>query len=407
MRHSGIGCSISSGSRLTLFRKTKGAHINRISYRRPPHGLVSISLCLYMAYGFLVSRASGQETREPALSTLTGCTGQTVRFSPDGSLLLTVGIDDARVWSATTFKPLTPPLHDAGMGDAVFARGGNAVFTTGKGRLWDSHTGQLIAGPFATDETVVAVNREASLVVMRSKSTMALHQVVDGKTIGAVGGGRDDYEPDFAVFSPDGARLLTSEVNSAARPSVRAFHLWDLRSFGEVGRMIEVTTRGPYNPYAGDPAAFGPDGKLFAVREECAFDVYAALTFQKVAAHQIPLERVWDRPESWGGIAFTKNGRWLLLSCNEHTSLWDASTAQALPGGIAGLISGWEVNPDGTRVICTHRSFADNARPGENELAIWDLATGALTQRLLRGGGGQAAFSPDGKLAAGCELNHS
>src|SRR5262249_41030245 len=69
-----------------------------------------------------------------------------IRFHQAGRLLLTSGMDQARVWDAATGEPVTPVLrHDGGRGDsadgspAVFSADGRQVLTSVRGvvRAWD------------------------------------------------------------------------------------------------------------------------------------------------------------------------------------------------------------------------------------------------------------------------------
>jgi WD40 repeat protein len=76
-----------------------------------------------------------------------GSVGAT-RFSPDGSRLLTAGIDwTAKVWDMTTFEPLlTLEGHAGGITEAVWTPDGTTVVTGGADgtvRLWDADTGDV------------------------------------------------------------------------------------------------------------------------------------------------------------------------------------------------------------------------------------------------------------------------
>lgn len=77
---------------------------------------------------------------------------RSARFSPDGLMIVTAGLDDtARVWEAATGKPLLPPLqHDGPVLDVSFSPEGLRIVTSAADRsmrVWDVTTGEQLTEP--------------------------------------------------------------------------------------------------------------------------------------------------------------------------------------------------------------------------------------------------------------------
>jgi tetratricopeptide (TPR) repeat protein len=126
-----------------------------------------------------------------------------VAFSPDGKTVLT-GSEDrtARLWDATTGRPLGPPMTHLGQVDSVaFSPDGKTVLT-GSGdktaRLWDAATGRPLGPPLDHQGAVMSV-----------------------------------------AFSPDGTTVLTGSLDTTAR-------LWDVSelpdNLARISTWVEAIT---------------------------------------------------------------------------------------------------------------------------------------------------------------------
>jgi WD40 repeat protein len=83
-----------------------------------------------------------------------------VAFSPDGKTVATGSNDStARVWSATTGEPLSPPLrHGDSVNAGEFSPDGRTLISAsddGTARLWNAATGEPIRPPLQHQAEVV------------------------------------------------------------------------------------------------------------------------------------------------------------------------------------------------------------------------------------------------------------
>jgi hypothetical protein len=72
--------------------------------------LTALSLLLLARAARPAFGSDAPATAQHPLAKLPGPSGTAVEFSRYGKLILTAGSDEARVWDAETFKPVTGPL---------------------------------------------------------------------------------------------------------------------------------------------------------------------------------------------------------------------------------------------------------------------------------------------------------
>ena len=277
--------------------------------------------------------------RPPApqpLAKLPGPTGTDVAFSRDGQLLLTAGGDEARVWDAQTYKPLTKPLkHEHGQKlylAALSSEGKLALTVAGNDAwLWD-----------------VATSRRLS--VLRHKGKVR-----------------------SASFSPDGSRVITAADDKVAR-------VWDAgagRSLFDLPHRLPVVF-----------AAFSPDGgervftleyepkKSFGLgeREKTSGHLWDGRTGSLVA-HIVYDSGFANREDTRSPAAFSDDGKKLITARWGWAVVWDASTGRELRrletiefAGHGIAADGVALNADGTRAVTTYL-------PGRVQL--WNAESGA------------------------------
>ena len=105
-------------------------------------------LALLTTLATLPAAAADPPAGPRLLANLPGPAGTAAPFSRDGKRLLTAGGDEARVWDAEEYKPVTEPLkHGSAIRSAAFSPDGARLVTAaddGAARIWDARTGNLV-----------------------------------------------------------------------------------------------------------------------------------------------------------------------------------------------------------------------------------------------------------------------
>jgi WD40 repeat protein/tRNA A-37 threonylcarbamoyl transferase component Bud32 len=263
---------------------------------------------------------------------------QRVRLSPFGGELALFG-------NATGVELIEVPggktrLRLAGHRGGVVALGyhtaGHSIVTGGRDRtakVWDAHTGQLKASLLGHTQAVTAV-----------------------------------------AFSPDGGRVLTGGGDGAVS-------VWDLSALPqEIARTYGVG--GTFAPRA---EAISPDGTRVLVS--------GGLSDPAAVVDARTGKRVFALPASVGFVAFSPNGRTLLVRSKKHFEVFSATTGRPVCTlqGYTGARHAFA--PDGTRIV---------TGSDDKTARVWDARTGkqlavcaahASPVRVVR-------FSPDGARVA-------
>ena len=362
-------------------------------------------LALLAALGPIPAAAADPPGGARLLAKLPGPAGTAAAFSRDGKLLLTAGGDEARVWDAGTFEPVTPPLGHVKLkplSDASISPDGKTVATAAGGEvdLWSARTGERLA------------------------------------TISHAASGR--LQP---VFSPDGTKLLTivslpewtKEPPDAARDDQLA-KVWDVQT----GKLLFELE----HPWFVGYGCFGPNGNrvaTFAASKEDSW-VGSATLWDAGTGRNIRAVGAVDgsRP-----VSFSADGRRLAVAGWYRADLLDGSDGKTLltihdfehqevptcvslsPDGskLVTILQWWSVRcwdtktgkPVGPRIPArmglSDAIFSNDGRllltpVTSGSTSVWDVRSGqrALTidsvAAPLTGHAPAAAFSPDGKRLA-------
>lgn len=190
-----------------------------------------------------------------------------VAFSPDGRTALTASGREVRLWDVETRQKIGEPLvHNYPVLCAAFNDGGDAVLTgggigtddlrgevlngmEGEACLWSVKDRKMIGDPLPRPRPVESVGfgKEGAFFTLSSDHVVWLGHLNGDDP----GGKRIVGRHQFALFSPDGSRLVTGVENN------KLVRFWDAAT----GRSVKpsLTHRARVNA-----AAFTPDGAVIA-----------------------------------------------------------------------------------------------------------------------------------------------
>ncbi|MGH3815584.1 MAG: hypothetical protein ACRDUV_24555, partial [Pseudonocardiaceae bacterium] len=340
-------------------------------------------------------------------------TVRSVKFSPDGRTLVTVGDDDTiRLWGVT--NPTRPvklgePLtgHNGGVESVAFSPDGRTLATASDDetvRLWNvteparpaplgvpliGHTGTVFSVAFSPDGHTLA-SAGADQTVRLWNLTGSAHPTPLGQPLT----GHTDTVTSVA-FSTDRRTLA-----SASAVNDHSVRLWDVTDPVHPAPLGEPLTG---HPDAVLSVAFSPDGHTLASAGAGGIGYYGI--------------RLWDvtdpaRPASLGqplrghtnnvfSVAFSPDGHTLASASTDQTvRLWNlADPAQSVSLGApltghTNSVFSVAFSPDGQ----TLASASD-----DKTVRLWDIPQTVLTSHTY--GVYSVAFSPDGKTLASADLS--
>jgi WD40 repeat protein/predicted Ser/Thr protein kinase len=340
-----------------------------------------------------------------------------VGLSPDGRLVLTVGMDKkVCLWAAATGKMVARLQHPDQVGHASFSLDGRRLATasssggpgSGDVRLWSSDGGKLLA----------TLQRPYCFQALLSPDGKQLLTVANAEVqLGPAAGGKPVALPHQGVvylagFSPDGARVLTAAQDMTVRlwgvpsgwpltPPIRhGAPVWHT-SFSANGRRWRTASQdGVVRTWA----AAGTGGPTRSMRHDTYIlglalspDGRHAITGGADSTVRNSTARIWDLDTGrelarlphddivWG-VAYSPDGRLVATASADGTvRVWEGEKETRLPGELphgpkAGVTTmGVAFSRGGRYVVAWGGALVG----GPGEARVWNIATGLPVGRPL------------------------
>jgi WD40 repeat protein len=252
-------------------------------------------------------------------------------FSPDGTQVLTapsIGPGSfqasdsdnpaARLWDAATGRQVRELKHRY-LQYAAFSPDGKRIITVGFDAptvvVWDARTGERLLELTDDEDEVVSVDftRDGAMFVTASKGDLVrVRESADGRTLAQFRVPGKTFMKG-ALVSPDGRRVLTMSSDDPAR-------LWDWRdALGSP--MAELAAHGRIVDYA----VFSPDSARLVT---LAGDDHTARVWDVATGRNV---QSLEHEDFIGGAAFSPDSRWIATVSSDGTAvLWDASNGRSV-----------------------------------------------------------------------------
>ncbi|GJJ10930.1 hypothetical protein Clacol_005159 [Clathrus columnatus] len=296
-----------------------------------------------------------------------------VAYSLDGIRIVSSSqLDKAiRIWDTRTGDVIAGPFygHTDTISSVAFSRSGTHVASgSGDGtvRVWDACTGENVAGPFHEPKyriLSVALSPNGNHIAF-SGARRSVIEVWDIHTGKAVPGSFDGHGPDWesvlsVAFSPDGAYIASGSSSCAVR-------VWDIH-----------TGNSAVKPFVGHiqmvlSIAFSPTGShIVSGSGDNTIRVWDTHTGDCVAG---PFRGHTNRVMS---VAFSPDGTRIVSgSADQSIRVWDALTGDTVAGPFNGhteSVCSVAFSPDGTQIV---------SASGDHTIRLWDAHVGLFMKHL-------------------------
>ena len=311
-----------------------------------------------------LSVVSGGDQNWPAvLNIFRGHTDgvSSVAFSPNGRRVVSGSRDcTIRIWDTGTGELIAGPFegHTYAVWAVAFSPDGTRVVSGSEDhtiRMWDTKAGELVAGPFEGHTYAVlsvAFSPDGRRVVSGSRDRTI--RIWDAGTGELVAGPFEGHI--FAVlsvaFSPDGTRVVSGSRDCTIR-------IWDVRTGVVIAGPFDGSTRPVLS------VAFSPDGtRVVSGSEDGTIRIWETATGELVVG---PCKCDTFAVLS---VAFSANGTRVVSGSQECIiRIWDAGTGDLVDSLFEGhkRVPFFAISPDRNRVV----SASD-----DHTICVWDAGTG-------------------------------
>ncbi|KUN98490.1 hypothetical protein AQJ67_27520 [Streptomyces caeruleatus] len=325
--------------------------------------------------------------------------GFSIAFSPDGKTVAVDGEDDnVQLWDIASGKARRTIKGGGNVKVLKYSPNGKTLAIgsdDGSVRLWDTvsgevratlkgHTSEVDSMVFSPDGKTLATTSEGGEVRLWDMTAHESRHVL-----------RSDQFVNSLTFSPDGRTLATGTMEELYNPQPNVGitdDLWDVTSGKPPYTLADpIDPLDPFDNHSGSDwylAAFSPDRKTLATD-----DRNGAVRLWDATSGR-PLYKTADY-DSLDFMIFSPDGKTLAFGDDAGTvRLWDTASRQTRASFHSDNASAaWVAfSPDGKSLGVVSES--------EDDLRIWDVATGKSRFTLKDAVEGTMMFSPDGKTLA-------
>jgi RNA polymerase sigma factor (sigma-70 family) len=328
--------------------------------------------------------ASGEQIR----SFDDGVVAHAIARSDDGRTLAVASTEAVRLWEVS-MGTMERVLPDSGNRACLaFSRDGQTLAAgayDGTFQLWNTATGEKLLQPFPGHEgRVLSVasspDGKTLATCCAGSDAIRLWQASTGREIRrwhAHAAADGTGEPTSLAYAPDGKTLASTGADRRVR-------LWDASSGKEIGGF-ETRRDAPSGPLR---LQFTPDGKLVAT---C--DADGVICLYTTAGKEVCCFKDASQPPAEDGavaaLALSSNGKLLAGSRGPLLRVWEIPSGREVCRltSTAKRVTALAFSPDSK----TLASAGD-----EDEVALWDVATGQERRRLVARGTTADRLHPDG-----------
>ncbi|KAG8725023.1 hypothetical protein FRC09_009923 [Ceratobasidium sp. 395] len=256
--------------------------------------------------------------------------------------------------------------------------------------IWDSHAGQIVAGPLVGHTDVVhsvAFSLDSDRVVSGSKDkTIRIWDSRTGKPVAGPFEGHTD-QVRSVVFSPDDRHVASGSHDCTVR-------IWDAKT----GQAMEHPCSGHTDWVLS--VAYSPNGDFIASGSaDCSIRIWHA---KNGGSYLGPLNR---HSGSVCSVRYSPTGSFIVSGSNDHTvRVWNSHSGDLIAGPFEGhtdIVRSVAYSPDSTHIVSSSE---------DHTIRIWDAQTGQAVAGPLRGHTGwvyAAVYMPDGNRIVSCSRDYT